>query len=75
MPTDDAAARVLAGQARYDDVSYEAQALVRAAWDSRVAATLERLDLTDDLRAAGKPWAEADENGNLVMRDGAPPTD
>jgi hypothetical protein len=71
--TQDAIARVLAGQARYDDLPEPAQAVVRVEWDDRVAATLAELDFTGRLHAAGKPWAEADEDGNLVMRDSAPP--
>ncbi len=70
--THDAIARVLAGQALYDDLPDPAQAVVRVEWDDRVAATLATLDFTEDLRAAGKPWPEADEDGNLVMRDAAP---
>lgn len=71
--TQDAIARVLAGQALYDDLPDPAQAVVRVEWDDRVAATLAGLDFTGGLHAAGKPWAEADEDGNLVMRDAAPP--
>jgi hypothetical protein len=66
---------VLAGQALYDDLPDPAQAAVRVEWDDRVAATLAGLDFTGDLRANGKPWAEADEDGNLVMRDAAPSAD
>ena len=73
--TQDAIARVLAGQASYDELPDPAQAMVRVAWDDRVAATLAGLDFSGDLHAAGKPWAEADEAGDLVMRDPAPPAD
>jgi hypothetical protein len=71
--TRDATARLLAGQAHYDDLPAPAQAAVRVEWDDRVAVTLARLDFTDGLEAAGKPWAEADEDGSLVLRDPAPP--
>lgn len=71
--TQDAIARVLAGQALYDDLPDPAQAVVRVQWDDRVATALAELDFTEGLHAAGKPWAEADEDGNLVMRDAAPP--
>jgi len=71
--TQDAIARVLAGQALYDELPDPAQAVVRVEWDDRVAATLAELDFTERLHAAGKPWAEADEGGNLVMREAAPP--
>lgn len=66
--TQDTIARVLAGQELYDDLPDPGQAVVRVAWDDRVAATLAELDFTDRLRAAGKPWPEADEDGSLVMR-------
>ena len=71
--TQDAIARVLGGQAPYDELPEPAQAAVRVEWDNRVAATLAELDFGERLRAAGKPWAEADEEGNLVMREPAPP--
>lgn len=71
--THDAIARVLAGQAVYDDLPDPAQAVVRVEWDDRVAATLAELDFTKGLHTAGEPWAEADEDGNLVRRDAAPP--
>lgn len=71
--TQDAIARVLAGQALYDDLADPAQAVVRVEWDDRVAATLAGLDFTEGLHAAGRPWAEADEDGNLVMREAVPP--
>lgn len=66
--TQDAITRVLTGQALYDDLPDSAQVAVRVAWDERIAAILDDLDFTDRLRAAGKPWAEADDDGNLVMR-------
>ena len=71
--TQDAIARVLAGQAPYDELPDPAQAVVRVEWDDRVVATLAELDFTEALHAAGKPWAEADEEGKLVMREAAPP--
>ena len=71
--TQDAIARVLSGLGRYDDLPDPAQAVVRVEWDDRVAATLAELDFTERLHAAGKPWAEADEGGHLVMREVAPP--
>lgn len=67
-----AIARVLAGQAPYDDLPDLAQAVVRVEWDDRVASTLTKLDFTEALHAAGEPWAEADEDGNLVVREAAP---
>jgi hypothetical protein len=57
----------------YDDLPSLEQAAVRAEWDHRVAAILAELDLTDAFRAAGRPWAEADEDGKLLMHRAAPP--
>lgn len=59
--------------APYDDLPAAAQVVARAAWDDRVAAMLAELDFTESLRAARRPWAEADDDGNLVMRDAIPP--
>jgi hypothetical protein len=62
-------ARVLAGQASYDDLKDErAQAIVRAEWDVQLAERLASLDLESELRATGKPWYVGDENGNVVVR-------
>lgn len=69
--TQDAITRVLAGQAPYDDLPDPAQAAVRVAWHDRIDAALAGLDFTDRLNAAGRPWAEGDEAGDLVMREPA----
>jgi hypothetical protein len=75
--TDDQRARRDRTSARhaglYDDLPDHAQDVIRAEWDRRVAATLAELDFAETLRRLGKPWAEADEAGNLVMRDPGPP--
>lgn len=71
--TQDSIARVLAGQTSYDELADHAQAAVRVAWDDRIAATLADLDFTGELHAAGKPWAEADADGALVMRGAGVP--
>jgi len=72
--THDAIERVLAGQVSYDAVDDRTQAVVRAAWDEELAARIAGLDLTEDLRAAGRPWAEAGDDGAVVVRDpGAAP--
>ncbi|WP_027008289.1 TA system antitoxin ParD family protein [Conexibacter woesei] len=65
-------ARVLAGQASYDDLKDErAQAIVRAEWDVQLTERLASLDLESELRATGKPWYVGDENGNVVVRGDA----
>jgi hypothetical protein len=62
--------RVLAGQAAYDDLGERDQAVVRANWDEQVAERLARLDLAAEFTQAGRPWTEADEQGNVVERHG-----
>jgi hypothetical protein len=61
--------QVLAGRASYDDLATdEEQALVRAEWDRRMVARISDLDFEAEFLAAGEPWAEADTDGNLVIR-------
>jgi hypothetical protein len=71
--THDEIARVLAGQASYDALSDRAQAFVRASWNEQVAERIDRLDLTDQLRATGQPWVEADADGKVVVREPGSP--
>lgn len=70
--THDEIARVLAGQESYDSLTDRAQAFVRASWNVQVADRIRSLDLTDQLRAAGQPWVEADADGNVVVREPGP---
>lgn len=63
-------ARVLAGQDSYDSLAEREQAVVRTAWDERIASTISSLNLESELLAAGETWAEADEDGSLIVRDG-----
>ncbi|MEA5454725.1 hypothetical protein SPF06_08330 [Sinomonas sp. JGH33] len=65
-----AVARVLAGNGSYDALAEREQAVVRAAWDERIASALASLNFEPELLAAGETWAEADEDGNLVIRGG-----
>jgi ParD-like antitoxin of type II ParDE toxin-antitoxin system len=67
--THDEIARVLAGQASYDALPDRGQALVRASWSEQVEGRIGALDLTPSLDAAGQPWAEADADGNVVVRE------
>jgi hypothetical protein len=73
MSTSEKIDRVLAGQASYDELGERAQAMVRVAWDKRMAERIDGLDFTERLRAAGLPWSEADDDGSVVMRDAGPP--
>lgn len=63
--------RVLRGQESYDGLDDDAQAIVRARWDAQLAKDLAEADFTEELDAAGLPWAEADADGNIVMHDPA----
>jgi hypothetical protein len=60
--------RVLAGEMSYDDLDEPAQALVRSAWDRKLGARISVVDFEEELRASGRPWAEADSDGNVVVR-------
>ena len=66
MPSNDAVARVLAGKVSYDDLSAEEQAIVCDHWEQQVADDVAALDLTDSLRASGKPFYTADADGNVI---------
>jgi hypothetical protein len=68
--THDTVERVLTGKAAYDEVDDRSQAVVRAAWNEDVAARISALDLTERLEASGTTWAEADANGDVVVRGG-----
>jgi hypothetical protein len=66
--THDSIARVLAGKASYDELPDRAQAVVRAEWDELITATIAGLNFEDRLQKSGRPWAEADSDGNTVIR-------
>lgn len=65
--------RVLRGQESYDGLDDDAQAIVRARWDAQLAKDLAEADFTEELDAAGIPWAEADADGSIVVHDPAAP--
>lgn len=70
----DAVARVLRGDASYDDLGDdEAQAMVRAGWREGLEERVASLDLASQLEEAGVPWAEADDDGRLVVLGPEPP--
>lgn len=43
------------------------QAVVRAEWDERIAATRAELNLAAEFTATGHSWSEVDANGDLVV--------
>jgi hypothetical protein len=61
-------AQVLAGRSSYDALNAREQAVVRAEWSERMTALREGLDLAAEFSAAGQPWVEADQDGNVVAR-------
>jgi hypothetical protein len=61
-------AQVLAGRSSYDALNAREQAVVRAEWSERMTALREGLDLAAEFTAAGQPWVEADQDGNVVKR-------
>lgn len=61
-------ARILTGEVAYDDVAGGDQAVARVAWQQQIRERAAALDLSDELAAAGRPWPEADADGNVVMR-------
>ncbi len=69
--THDAIERVLSGQVPYDALNGPEQAVARVEWESRIEERLSRLNLEERLREAGSSWAEADDDGNVVVRDPA----
>ena len=65
--------RVLAGEAPYDDLGEREQAVVRANWAEQTDDLVEHLDLEAEFTKAGRPWTEADENGQAVSRGAVSP--
>ena len=51
-----------------------AQAIVRASWAEQMKQWRETLDLEAEFIAKGLPYAELDENGEVVVREPAGPT-
>lgn len=68
MITHDAIRKVLTGEAPYDSLPDEAQAVVRVAWDEQISARIAGLNFEERLQEAGHPWAESDADGNTVIR-------
>ncbi|MHA6695621.1 hypothetical protein [Homoserinimonas sp. A520] len=52
----------------YDGLSDEEQASVRANWDEQIKARIADLNLEAALIESGRPWAEADAEGRIVIR-------
>lgn len=61
-------AAVLAGAQRYDSLTSQEQAVVRAEWAERMAVRRRSLDLAAEFGVAGGSYAELDEHGDVVQR-------
>ncbi len=61
-------AAVLAGARRYDTLSVEEQAVVRAEWAERMDARRAGLDLSAEFEALGEPYSELTDDGTVVER-------
>lgn len=59
--------------ANYDDLSVRQQAVVRVAWNEKMWSTIAQLDFTEHLKDVGRPWAEANAEGGVVIRNAAIP--
>lgn len=57
---------VLGGEVAFDDLSVEDQATVAAAWSIRMAEMTADLDMAAEHTAAGTPYSELDDDGNVV---------
>ena len=62
-------AAVLAARRRYDELTAEEQAVVRAEWAERMAARREELDLAQEFADQGRSYVELDDDGAVVRRE------
>jgi hypothetical protein len=62
---------VLAGRQSYDTLAVRAQAIVRAEWSDRIDTLTESLDFESEFAAEGRPYVEADEEGNVKHTEAA----
>jgi hypothetical protein len=58
---------VLEQQAAFDDLSQEDQATVSALWAKQIDDRLSRLDMAAHHEASNTPYAELDDDGNVVV--------
>jgi hypothetical protein len=63
-----AIADVLAKHTSYDHLTAEEQAVVRAEWSERMEARRADLNLAETLARKDRPYAELDEDGQVVVR-------
>ena len=63
-----AIAEVLAGEASYDRLTAEEQAVIRAEWSERIDTRIASLDLARLFAAEGRSFVELDDDGAVVRR-------
>lgn len=63
---------VLAGRKSYDTLSAREQAVTRAAWSERIESVTESLNFEGEFSAEGRPFVEADEDGNVRAEQSEP---
>ena len=61
--------RVLAGEAHYDDLGSDEQAVVRAAWSQRMRRQIRDLDFAERFESEGRPYVEMDDDGRIARRE------
>jgi hypothetical protein len=59
---------VLANRARYDELTPEEQAIVRAEWAERLESRRQKLDLAKRFAREGRSYVELDDAGRVVLR-------
>jgi hypothetical protein len=64
---------VLLQRRRYDDLSSEEQAVVRAEWTEQMTVRRAGLDLAARFVSQGRSFVELDEHGEIAARSPAPP--
>jgi hypothetical protein len=63
---------VLTGSGRYDTLSPEEQAVVRAGWSEILDARIAQTNLAEEYAAEGRSYAILDAEGNVVVVDPPP---
>jgi hypothetical protein len=58
---------VLNGTMAYDDADGPAQDIVRDEWERLITERIAAADFTEELKASGLPWCEADADGNVIV--------
>ncbi len=53
----------------HDNLGEFEQAAVRPVWEEEITEGIADLNYEERFLAAGESWAEADEHGNVVIRD------